>query len=226
MSTTHRSTRIRTIGATAAITVGLVAGGAGIAAAGSALAPHADGPEAHGVPHRGPMGQGGGTVTAVSPTSLTVTALDGTSTTYALTSTTTFEKGPGTTVTASDVVVGAHVFVVAATSNASEAASVHLVEPRLAGTVETVSGSTITIADEQGFWHTIDVSGSTTFASTGSSSSAPASDVTAGTFISASGAIAKDHTTLDATSISIGVPTPPAHGTGPVGSGRVHHDKD
>ena len=232
MTTTNRSSRIKTIGATAAITVGLVAGGAGIAAAASSLAPHHEGHGApdgpHGGPRGGAMGHGAGTVTASSATSLTVKAIDGTSTTYVLTTSTTFDKGRGAKATAADVTVGSHVFVEASRSNASEAATVHIVEPHLAGTVEKVWGSSFIIADEQGFWHTIDTSSSTSYAKAGSSTSSTASssDVTVGTFVMATGTIADDHTTRDASSVSVGLPTPPAHPNGTAGAPDKDHDDD
>jgi hypothetical protein len=229
MSTTNRSARIKTIGATAAITVGLVAGGAGIAAAASSLAPHHDGPEGHeghGAPRGDAMGHGAGTVTAVSPTSLTVKGLDGTSTTFALNSSTTFEKDRDVAATAADVTVGSHVLVVPSSSSATTAAHVHLVLPHLAGTVEKVDGAVVTISDEQGFWHTIDTSASTTYLRTGSTSSASASDVTTGSFVMATGTIAADHTSLEASSVSIGLPTPPAKGTAPHAKGATPPAKD
>ena len=208
MSKNVLSTKARTIGATAAITVGLIAGGAGIAAAGSSLAPHAEHPDGPGRMHGGPIGHGAGTVTAVSATSLTVKSLDGASTTYTL---------------SADVTVGSRVFVMPSTSDAGAAASVHIEQPRLAGTVQSVSGGAVTIADEQGFWHTVDVSGSTSYSKSGATASV--GDVTVGTFVMATGTIANNHTTLDATSVSIGMPTPPTKGSAPFGPASGHHKK-
>jgi len=213
------STRAKAIGATTAITVGLLAGGAGIAAAGSSLASH-DGPGHHEGPHGAPLGHGGGVVSAVSPTSLTVTALDGTSTTYGLTSATTYDKGPKTTATAADVTVGARVFVVATSSSATTAASVHIEQPHVAGTVQAIDGTTLTVADDQGFWHSVVVAGSTTYAKSGAT--AGLSDVTVGSFVVTAGTIAADHTTLDAASVSIGLPSAAGH----AGPAKAAHDAE
>ena len=223
MSKNVLSTKARTIGATAAITVGLIAGGAGIAAAGSSLAPHAEHPDGPGRMHGGPIGHGAGTVTAVSATSLTVKSLDGASTTYTLSSSTTFAIDRNTAATAADVTVGSRDFVMPSTSDAGAAASVHIEQPRLAGTVQSVSGGAVTIADEQGFWHTVDVSGSTSYSKSGATASV--GDVTVGTFVMATGTIANNHTTLDATSVSIGMPTPPTQGSAPFGPASGHHKK-
>ena len=114
----------------------------------------------------------------------------------------------------------------------------------LGGTVESISSNggtyTIVVADRGGFWRTIQTSSSTTFDSltpptsptsgtasgsssaVGSASGPPAmtktaldpSTIKAGDFITASGAVDANHTTLDAVSVNQ-VPAPPAGAQGP-----------
>jgi len=224
------STKARSVGATAAITVGLIAGGAGIAAAAGSMAPGTTG-HGHVGRHGGPLdpmgghaGLGAGVVTAVSANSVTIARIDGTSVSYTLTSDTTYDVGHGSTASAADVTVGTRVFVVTSSTSATSAASIHIEQPHLAGTVQAVSGTSITVTDEQGFWHTVDVGGSTTYTKSGAAASA--TDVTVGSFVMTTGTIASNHTTLDATTVSIGLPTPGAHGPhGPGGARPMGGDR-
>jgi hypothetical protein len=87
-------------------------------------------------------------------------------------------------------------------------------QPRLAGSVKSVSGSDIVITDMQGFTRTIKVSSSTKYED--SLTATPA----AGTKIMATGTVDADGTTLDATDIS--APKAPADGGGP-GHGGLGH---
>lgn len=236
--------RGKKLGATALVAGGLVAGSVGVAAAAtgsssgsssssstssgsSATTPPAwhagrgpGGPGGFRGPG-GPGGPGGGTVTAVSPTSLTVSRPDGTSVTYTLSSSTKYQQGR-TATTFSALGVGDHVAVRTATSSSSSTTSavateVDIIPPRIGGVVQSVSTSgsstTIVVADAQGFWRTIVTSASTTYRQNGSTVTSPT--ITAGEHISASGSIDANHTTLDATNVIIGRPTPPsANGSG------------
>ncbi len=218
MTPSPKYQRVRRLGATAALAAGLFAGGISVASAAththssaavttSAQHPHQGG--------RGPGGPGGpagpgaagGVVTAVSSSSITVTTPQSTSATYAITSSTVVEKGHATA-TLSDVVVGDRVDIRPSAQGSTTAAEIDIDVPHLAGQVVSVSGNVITVSDREGFYRTIDVSSATTYAKSGASSTLSA--VTVGSFIGAEGSIASDHTTLDASSVTIGLPTPPA----------------
>jgi glutamate dehydrogenase/leucine dehydrogenase len=68
-----------------------------------------------------------------------------------------------TTASLSDLAVGEKVAVQASSSSSTTAASVAIMLPHLGGQVVSVSGSTITVADRDGFYRTIVVSSSTTY---------------------------------------------------------------
>lgn len=84
----------------------------------------------------------------------------------------------------------------------------HEVGPHLGGQVVAVSSSTVTVADHDGFWRTINLGDTTTYRKLGVSATKDA--VTVGTFVAARGTVNADHTSLDATSLDV-APTPP-HG--------------
>lgn len=179
------------------------------------------------------LGRGGpggpeSTVTAVTATSLTVTTPTGRTVTYALTSSTKYRKD-GAKASASAVTDGELVVVRTAgppappAPSSSSAASptaiaVVVVSPHVAGLVHSITtsgtSSTIVVTDAQGFWHTIVTSSaSTTYTDNGKSVTSPT--ITTGMFVVATGTIASNHTTLDATTVHIGIPTPPARGSMP-----------
>jgi hypothetical protein len=200
------ATRMSTkrVAAAAAMGVGLVAGGAGIAAATSTTtAPPAaqagtqnPGPRAMDPAHRP-----GGTITAVSATSITVESLSDTSNTYAIDSATTFSEGP-TTIPASDLAVGEHVMVQASATSATTAANINLLPAELVGRVTAVNGNSVTITDPQGFSRTIVVGTSTTYTKSGAESNFSA--IAEGSLIIASGKVDSNQTSLDASSLAIG----------------------
>lgn len=166
-------------------------------------------------------GQGAdGRVTAVSGSSITVTDEFGTATTYALDSSTKVHSGP-TTLSADALVTGTHVHVRAAASTTDgsgrtdrTAADVDVLAAHLDGVVASVSGSTVTLTDRDGFTRTLTTTGSTTYTKSGAGASA--SDVQVGTVVRASGSVADDGTTLSATSVEVRVageaPAGPAGG--------------
>ncbi len=143
----------------------------------------------------------GGAVTAVTPTSVTVTGWNGTSTTYTITTTTTFSEG-STTVLASALVVGDHVDIQVSSTAPTTATSIEIALARVSGKVTAVSGDDITVTDHHGNVSTIVVSTTTTYTNGGAT--AALTDVTVGVFVSAQGTIGATPTTLDATSVSIG----------------------
>ena len=214
MSRSTSLTTVRKLGMSAAIATGLVAGGVGVASAASSNATqpaqHGSMPDGRGGP-RGHFGHGGdeGTVTSVSPTSVTISTLGGSSSTFTITSSTVVHKDHATA-SISDLKSGDTVRIEPSSSSSTTAASIGIDSPHLFGTVNSVSGSTITIKDQDGFWRTITTSGATTYTKSGAASTASA--VSVGTIISAEGAIAADHTTLDAASITIGLPARPTGG--------------
>jgi hypothetical protein len=78
-------------------------------------------------------------------------------------------------------------------------------QPRIEGTVHSISGSDITVVDSEGFWRSVATSSGTTYREAGAS--VGASEVKVGSTIVATGTVAADHTTLDATTIQILLPT-------------------
>jgi hypothetical protein len=133
----------------------------------------------------------------------------GTSNTYAITSATTFSEGP-TTITASALAVGQHVGIQVSSTDATTAANIDIQLPVLVGTVTHVDGDTVTITDPVGFNRTIVVDSTTSY--TKSSGTASLSDVSVGSEISAEGTVDANGTSLDASSVHIGVPTGPRGG--------------
>jgi hypothetical protein len=81
------------------------------------------------------------------------------------------------------------------------AAAVDIMDPAIHGTVESVSGNTLTIVDGQDFWRTVNLSATTTYTDNGNSSSASA--LSTGETLVAFGSVGADHTSLDATSVAI-----------------------
>ncbi|WP_375386851.1 hypothetical protein [uncultured Amnibacterium sp.] len=95
--------------------------------------------------------------------------------------------------------------------------------PHIGGTVLTVAGSTVTVQDRDGFTRTIVLAGDVAVTEDGAS--AEASAITKGAHIEATGTVASDGTSLDATSVTIGEPAGPKggpgrHGDGPRPDGR------
>jgi hypothetical protein len=201
--------------ATTALGVGLVAGGAGVASAASTHTAH----DATTATAPSPPGAGnfaGGVVTAVTDSSITVKDMSGSSTTYAITSTTTFSEGP-TTIAASQLAVGQRVGIQLSSSSSTTATSIDVQLPVLFGTVTAVSGDTITISDPEGFSRTIVTDSSTTYTKSGDSSTLD--EVTVGSVISAEGVVDANLTSLDASSVTIGAPSATGSGQGFGGSG-------
>jgi hypothetical protein len=89
--------------------------------------------------------------------------------------------------------------------------------PHIGGTVLSVDGTTVTVKDPEGFTRTIRLqAGATVTKGTAASTTAA---ITKGTWIEASGTVDANGTALDATTVSIGRPTPPKGGPhgGPAG---------
>ena len=151
----------------------------------------------------------GGVVTAVSATSVTVVAHDGTSTPYTITSTTAFTEG-STTVLPAALAVGDRVDIQVSSSALTTVTGINIELTRFAGEVTAVSGDTITISGHDGVSSTILVGTTTTYSKGG----APAAltDVAVSLLVSAQGLIGATTTTLDASSVTIGGPCDSAGG--------------
>ncbi|HEX5267972.1 MAG TPA: DUF5666 domain-containing protein [Acidimicrobiales bacterium] len=208
------------VGGASALMAGLMAGGYGVASAatgGSGPSTQASSgtPGGHFRPdgpggHRPGGGGAGGSITALGTKSFTVKTPGGSSETVNTTNSTTYTRD-GASSTASALAVGEHVRVRPAQSstNASStltAAAVDIMDPAIHGTVESVSGNTLTIVDEQGFWRTVNLSATSTYTDNGNSSSASA--LSNGGTVVAFGSVDADHASLDATSVAIN----PTHG--------------
>ena len=157
----------------------------------------------------------GGTVTAVSATSVTVEDRSGTTTSYTIGSSTTFLKGPST-VTAADLKVGEQVRIRPTTTGATTAAAVEIDLAHAAGKVVSVSGNSIVVTGRGAHSETITVSGSTTYSRAGANSSL--ASVTVGSFVFAQGLGNPSHTTLNASIVGIGQPIVAVMGEGPLAS--------
>lgn len=208
---------------TSALAGGLALGGFGIASAASATGsgaspaatPKAPLPPGMGGRHgRGRFGGvGSGTVTAINGSAVTVSTPAGMQRTVTTTSSTIYREG-GKTVSASALAVGEHVMVrpvkpITGSSASSgstfvTAAAIDIVRPQVRGTVVGVSGTTVTVADSQGFWRTVDVSSGTTVTRGGQSSTTSA--IATGEHVVATGTIEANHTSLAASMVGIQLP--------------------
>lgn len=148
-----------------------------------------------------------GLVSAVGASSITLQTPAGNTVVVQVSSSTTYAQGR-TKIALTSLAKGQDVVVrptsATATSSSPVAAAVVVVGPVLSGRVASVSGSTITIADPQGFERTVVASSSTKVTEAGSASSLSA--VQPGTFIEAIGTVASDLTDLDASAIRVVLP--------------------
>jgi len=201
---------VRRLGLVAALTAGAVAGGVSVASASTAhVARHAH-------TDAGPPGGGpgaGGTVSALSADSITVSTPSGSTVSFALTNATVVDDG-WTTGALSDLAVGERVMIVPTASGATTAATVFIQLPTVMGKVISVTASTIVVEDQQGFYRSIDVTDATTYLK--GTTTASSSDVTVGAYLAAQGTVASDHTSLEATQIQLSRPSGPS-GSGPDG---------
>jgi hypothetical protein len=168
-----------------------------------------------------------GTVTAVTSSSVTVLAKDGTSTTFTYTTTTGVKAlgDPSATLTTSDLAVGEHVGVSFDSSAATAAVTIDIKLAHVSGTVSAVSGDNITVQDHQGFTHLVLVGSATTYSEQGGGT-ATLTSVVVGTRIRAEGVVDTNGTTLDALTVVICAPkttTPTPVPTPQIPGGRHHH---
>ena len=213
--------------ATALLSLALLVGGVSAANASTAHKPAAHA-AAEAAQHRhAPDGAVGGVVSAVSPTSITLSSRAGTPITFVIDSATTVLNN-GASSSVSSIAVGDRVLVIPTATSASTAAQIlagspdgrdrgapgnsdpaghETYAPHLEGTVVSVSDSTIVVSDRDGFWRSIATTSSTTYLANGSA--ADRSRVTVGASVFALGTVDANHTSLDATTVGIG--TPPQH---------------
>jgi hypothetical protein len=145
----------------------------------------------------------GGVVTALTATSITVIDRAGTPVTYTITPTTTFTEDR-IAATVADLAVGDNVRI---TLNATDLVTAVAIDIELAhagGKVVSVSGSTIVVSNWKGVDETISVASTTTYSMGGTS--ATLADVTVGSFVFAEGSMTSGATNLDAVTVGIGEP--------------------
>ena len=226
----YRSTKkkyVKRMRISAAVTVGALAAGAGLASvAGASTSPlkvtigavtsHDD---------RARLGAGagrpfgaGGVVTALSSSSITVSGPASSTSTFAISSSTTFTKERASA-SVSQVVVGDRVRITPTSTGSSAAANIDVELPSLMGKVTAVNGDAISITGPNGVSNEVIVSSTTSYTKSGAS--VGLTDVTVGSSIFAEGNFASGSTTtLDATSVGLGMPRHQGFhgGPGPLGS--------
>lgn len=159
---------------------------------------------------RGGFAQGGGgTVTALGASTITVSSQLGGSLTVTTSDSTSYSEG-GKTVARSALAVGERVRFIAeaapkpagaSTSTAEVVSAVTIVLPEASGKVVSVSGSKVVVSTQDGLNVTVDTSPATTYQESGQT--VPASDLQPGSYVFATGSLAADHTQIDATRIEI-----------------------
>jgi|GEM_PF-419666 len=165
----------------------------------------------------------GGDVNALTSSSITIVNFDGITTTYVINSSTVITKLRHST-TAASLVLGENVHIVPSSTDASVAGSIDIVPAIIAGRVGAINGDTITVTGPNGRTGTIQVSSATTYSKVGTSASLR--DVSVGSFVFGEGTFGSSPTTIEATTVGIGMPGPgngpgPNNGAepGPMGSG-------
>lgn len=223
MYRTSKNKMVKRVGVSTIVAAGALVTGVGIAGA-SGQATHkatstvaaplarTSAKAGHGSSLPGMMRGPGGSITAVSANSITVKDPRGTSSTFSIDSSTKVAKDR-VAATAADLAIGEHVRIIPSSTSSTTAAVIDIELARVAGQVVSVSGSTITVSDRDGFYRTISVGSATTYTKSGAS--ATLGDVTTGSFVMAEGTVDANHTTLDASAVGIGLPSAPSDsGTG------------
>jgi len=172
----------------------------------------------------------GGTVKSVDANSATVTLPDGTTKTLALTGSTMYTMN-GKPATAADLKTGTRIHATGTVDGSGNftATKVEIAPAEVHGTVTAKTATTVTVKDASGATVTINVDGSTTYATRGNTS-ATLADVAVGNGLEAEGTLAGDGS-LKATSVRFGqagdggpgMHGPGMHGGfGPGGMGHGH----
>lgn len=155
----------------------------------------------------------GGDVSAITATSITVTDLAGTTSTYAIDASTTVTKN-GQSAVAADIATGDNVHIAVSAADATIASRIDIVPAGIAGKVATINGDVLTISGPNGTTDSVVVSSTTLYKKGGASASL--SDISVGTVIFAQGSFGSSATTVNATTVGIGQPGP---GEGPGATG-------
>jgi len=208
MYRTNKRKFVARISVAAALTFGVLATGVGVASASpghhSRHGHHNSTPFSKGSKFTGGLamleGGVGGTVTALTPTSITIQNWAGLSGTFAITSTTTILVG-GAAGTAADLAVGEHVRIAPSTTATMTAATIEVVLAEVEGKVTAVSGNNITVALHNGLTQTVVVGSTTTYTLGGVASTLAA--VTVGVFIEAKGTVNTTLNVLNAVTVRI-----------------------
>lgn len=211
----------RFLGAPSAVVLGVFVIGAGVAGASSSAhsprSTHVEAPRlatsVQNDPRPNECSDVGGDATGLTSSAITVLNRDGTSSTYAVSSSTTVTKDRSPSMLAA-LALGDNVHITVSSVDAGSASSIDIVPADVAGRVTAVSASTISVAGPHGRTGTIDVTNATTFAKSGVAASL--SDVTVGSFVFAKGTFGATSTTIEAASVGIGQPSSgPGPGPGP-----------
>jgi hypothetical protein len=145
----------------------------------------------------------GGVVTALTATSITVTNRAGTAVTYTITPTTTFTEDRAVA-TVADLAVGDNVRITLNSTDLVTAVAIDIELAHVGGKVVSVSGDTIVVSNWKGIDATITVASTTTYSMGGAA--ATLAQVTVGSFVFAEGMMPAGATTLDAVAVGIGQP--------------------
>jgi hypothetical protein len=157
-----------------------------------------------------------GVVTNVSGTTLTLTAFDGATHTVTVNASTHYQKA-GQSATLADISSGTAIVVEGTTNSDGSLSAVRVTiqEPRVAGQVTAVNGSSYTVTGAFGQSYTVATTSSTTYVNADGTT---ASAVQAGTAIIAQGTLSSDGKTLTAQRVII-APRGAGHGGGRFGFG-------
>ena len=154
---------------------------------------------------------GGGTVTGIGATTITVESEFGSKVTVTTNSSTSYSES-GKTVGRSAVAVGDQVLFGRRMSPATGApgtskvvGSVEIVPPHVSGKVMSINGSQVVVEQSDGLYVTVNTSASTTYDLAGQSASSAA--LKSGSVVSVTGTLTSDHEQIDATSIEIVLPS-------------------
>ena len=154
-----------------------------------------------------PTPHAGGTVTAVTDSTITVTKKDGTTTAITVTSATVYTVGPNKG-SATDVKVGSDIDAQGTVSGATFTASaVNIRLPHVDGQVTAKTSDSITVKGHDGKTNTIHVTSATTYAINGATTGS-LSDIAVGDQVHAEGTLRADGS-IDAVAVHEGPPAPP-----------------
>jgi hypothetical protein len=227
MKRPSRQRFLRTTGLSSAIAVTVLVSGVGVASASTHSLKSVHSIDLRGskdagtttpppTPPRGPGGVGGD-VNALTSTSITVVDPEGATTTYVINSSTVITKFRQRA-SAASLALGENVRIVPSSVDASTASSIDIVPATLAGRVGAINGDTITVTGPMGITGSIQVSSATAYSRAGRSASFD--DVSVGSFVFGEGTFGSSPTTIEATTVGIGIPGPgivpgPNNGAGP-----------